>query len=599
MKRDNLTNNRINILRNNMFMLSIAFKQRPRRVICEFILQFFVNVESFYALLLIDFLVNGLEDGTKFEFLLLITGIGTSFWLLIKLGINLYTQKIKPLDNIVLIEKINMLLFKKAKEVDLSCYEDPIFYDNYTKANQEASVRVISVIDNIASIFTGFLVASFYLIKLISVDIISVFIVILPLLATTQMGRMLNKYEYTLNLENIPFVRKKQYVKRTIYLSKYAKELRLYDVFDVLKDIFMGAFLDICKNIRKYSVKIMLCRLLQRLLAGSIPTIIFLSYKTIQFVNNPFNIGDFTVIFYGVLSFSAAIEILLIQLNSFESNSFYIENLKKFLSYKPTIVNSECPLKTPEKIEHFELKNVSFHYSQSNTMILTNVNLKIHAGEKISIVGYNGAGKSTIVKLILRLYDPTSGEILLNGINIKSFELAAYRSLFGTVLQDFNMYSISIAKNVLMKEYQKSDDKILQDALKNSGILDYINTLKKGVHSTLTKEFDDSGELMSGGQYQKLALARVFASESKIFILDEPSSALDPISENMIWESIINFSKNKQVIFISHKLSASKLADKIYVIEDGTVKEFGKHDTLMSLKGTYFKLYATQAKNYN
>lgn len=591
-------NKKPKIISNNLFILSIAFKAKPQSVVMEFFIKAIVYAEGFYYLLLINSLVNSLQSNKSFSYLFLIVAFGVTIFLVIRFINNLYYEKIKLFNDIQLYENINIMLFEKATEADLNCYENPLFYDNYTKANQEANTRISSVINNSANIFAGIIVSIFYLVKLISIDAMSIIIIILPIIATTQMGKRLNKCEYDLYQKNISSLRKKEYVKRTVYLQKYAKELRLYSIFDVLENIFKDAFNTIVVNIKKYSFRMMLFRLFQRLLAGSIPTIIFLGYKTIQFIQTPFEIGSFAVIFYGFLSFSSAIENLLHETVTFQNNSLYIENFKEFLNYKPTITNLKNAIEPPEEIEQILFKNVSFAYPNSTEIVLNNINICIDKEQKVSLVGHNGAGKSTIIKLLLRLYEPTDGEILLNGINIQEYDIFQYRKLFGSIMQDFNIYSMSVADNILMRKTDDSDADTIEFALLESEFLDEINKLSKGINTILTKEFDDSGKILSGGQCQKIALARAFASNSKILILDEPSSALDPIAENSIWQNIIKLSKSKNALFISHRLSASILADNIYVIDNGTVVESGSHGYLMNLKGLYFEMYSAQSKSY-
>lgn len=583
---------------NNLFILSIAFKAKPQSVIMEFVIKSIMYSQGFFYLLLVNILVNSLQDNKNFMYLFSIIAFGTIIFLFLKFLNNWYYENIKIFNDVDLYEKINIMLFKKAIEADLNCYEDPSYYNNYTKANQEANIRISSVINNLSNIVGGIIVSICYLLKLISIDALSIVIIILPIIATTQMGKKLNKCEYNLYQDNILSVRKKEYVKRTVYLRSYAKELRIYFIFNVLEDIFKDAFTTIIFNIKKYSFRLMFFRLFQRLLAGSIPTIIFLGYKTIQFLQSPFEIGSFAVIFFGFLSFSSAIENLLGETVKFQDNSLYIDNFKVFLDYKPTINNSNNAVDPPKEIEQILFNNVSFAYPNSTKMILKNINICISKGQKVSLVGHNGAGKSTIIKLLLRLYDPTEGEILLNGRNIKEYNIYQYRELFGSIMQDFNIYGMSIADNILMKKTDEFDINTVNFALQESGLYDDIVKFSNGINSILTKEFEDNGQILSGGQSQKIALARAFASNSKILILDEPSSALDPIAENLIWENIIKLSNSKIAFFISHRLSASKLAGSIYVIDNGSVIENGTHDQLINLKGAYFKMYSVQAENY-
>ncbi|MFD2506408.1 ATP-binding cassette domain-containing protein, partial [Paenibacillus septentrionalis] len=215
------------------------------------------------------------------------------------------------------------------------------------------------------------------------------------------------------------------------------------------------------------------------------------------------------------------------------------------------------------------------------------------------LVGHNGAGKSTLIKLMMRLYDPTEGEILLNGRNIKEFDLMSYRSLYGTVFQDFKIFSMTIAENVLMRDVETEEDRqLVINALKKSRVYDKVATLPEGIDTMLTKEFDEQGVVLSGGEFQKIAIARIFAQEAELLILDEPTSALDPIAEFEIFESMMEACKDKAVVIISHRMSSAMLADRIYYMEDGEIQESGSHMELMQLQGKYAELFLKQAEKY-
>lgn len=198
----------------------------------------------------------------------------------------------------------------------------------------------------------------------------------------------------------------------------------------------------------------------------------------------------------------------------------------------------------------------------------------------------------------MRLYDVTEGEILLGDYNIKDYNVRKYRDLFGTVFQDYKVVSLSVAENVLMGNFDEKERENVVNSLKNSGVYDKIQTLENGIDTILTKEFDPDGAVLSGGEMQKIAIARVFAKVSDFVILDEPSSALDPIAEYKMYESMLNACKNRAVIFISHRLSSAVLADHIYMMENGEIIEHGTHNQLLAMKGKYAEMFELQAVNY-
>ena len=236
----------------------------------------------------------------------------------------------------------------------------------------------------------------------------------------------------------------------------------------------------------------------------------------------------------------------------------------------------------------------SFRYDNSDSWVLRHINMKIQAQSKTAIVGYNGAGKSTLVKLLMRLYDPTEGEILLNGRNIKDYDVEEYRHSFGTLFQDFQIYAASLGENVKMGLVDSGDEAAVREALKTAGIAGNFC----GLSVPLLREYDKNGRLVSGGEAQKIAMARAFLKDPHTYILDEPSSALDPISEYNLNQTLFELSKNRTVIFISHRLSTTCMAEQIYMMEQGRIIEEGTHEELLEKGGRYAEMFEKQAEKY-
>ena len=226
--------------------------------------------------------------------------------------------------------------------------------------------------------------------------------------------------------------------------------------------------------------------------------------------------------------------------------------------------------------------------------------MNIEHNQKIAIVGRNGAGKSTLVKLLMHLYEPQNGEILQNNIPIGNYSADKYREQFATVFQDFKLFRISVAENVLMRSVEnKDDEEIVHDALKKVGLYDKVMSYEKGIYTEVSRDFDENGIVFSGGEEQKIAIARALAKNSNILIFDEASSALDPVAEYEINSLILSIAADKTVIIISHRLSTSKGADVIYYLENGKVAEFGSHEHLISIDGKYAEMFNIQATQYN
>lgn len=245
-----------------------------------------------------------------------------------------------------------------------------------------------------------------------------------------------------------------------------------------------------------------------------------------------------------------------------------------------------------------EFSGVTFRYGGADTDTLRGIDLKIKQGERVAVVGYNGAGKTTLVKLMMRLYDPSSGIITLGGRDIREYDLKSYRNIFGVVFQDYKQFALSVAENVLGRPMRDGDEAIVEDALRRAGIWDKISELPDGIYTQMTREFSEDGLLLSGGQSQMLAIASVYAHGSPIVILDEPSSALDPLAERELYRQMYSACEGKTMIFISHRLSSAVSADKVVLVEDGVVRECGSHEELMRLDGKYAEMFRAQAESY-
>lgn len=278
--------------------------------------------------------------------------------------------------------------------------------------------------------------------------------------------------------------------------------------------------------------------------------------------------------------------------------SNYANEFVKFMDYPAAMSKGDKSVR--EGRHTFEFKNVSFSYPGSETEVLRNVNLKIHEGEHLSIVGLNGAGKTTMVKLLCRLYDPTQGEILMDGVNIKDYEYQDYMRTFAPVFQDFKLFAFTIKENLLLKNsVAQEEEKIAEQILHKAGMDEKIRSFPKGINTVLFKQFEEGGIEPSGGEQQKIAIARALFKDAPVVILDEPTAALDPIAEYEIYRQFENLVFGKTAIYISHRLSSCQFCDRIAVFSEGCVKEYGTHEELVDKPGgIYAEMFAAQAQYY-
>lgn len=332
--------------------------------------------------------------------------------------------------------------------------------------------------------------------------------------------------------------------------------------------------------------------------------VIFYSLYRVM-VTHSMTLSGFTVLFSAMTAVAWMVILASQAIIQSYGDSLYIANLREFLDYEPVIdemqegvLPGDCEEAAAGE-EVLTLCNVGFAYFGQKQPVLRDICMTIRAKEKIAIVGHNGAGKTTFVKLLLRLYDVSEGEILYFGRNIKELDLPHYRALYGTAFQDYQIFAMTVAENVLMRKPQNEDDyRKVEDCLTRAGVYERICRLPYGMDTILTKEFAEDGAVLSGGELQKIAVARAFAREYQIAIFDEPSSALDPVAEHKLYENILQGCADKTVLFISHRLSTAVLADRIYLFENGEIAEQGSHEFLMQQNGKYADMFRKQAQNY-
>ena len=425
-----------------------------------------------------------------------------------------------------------------------------------------------------------------------------------------------NKVSFRHNKESNPLWRKKNYINRVYHLSDYSKELRISRADELLMNEYDQNNEKIIELDVKYGKKYYLFYGLGWNAMSTLTFFAVLLYMVLQLGNGTLAVGGFAATVNIVWSIRWMFSNLIERITNYPKHSLYIEKYREFLRFTPEIKDG---IKEIPPFESLEFKNVSFSYEfashpkykfhdedykaptnvEKGKDALKNISFKLTAGEKIAIVGYNGAGKTTLIKLMMRLYDPTEGEILYNGVNIKEYDPVCYRKMIGTVFQDYKIFATSVAMNVMNGKYDETTDyDTVIDALEKADFTEKLKTLKDGIDTHLTREFNDEGTNLSGGESQKIAIARVFANEYPIIIMDEPSSALDPMAEYNLNQSILKHTNDKTVVFISHRLSTTRIADKIYMFSDGRLIEEGSHAELLETDGKYAEMFRLQSEKY-
>ena len=394
-------------------------------------------------------------------------------------------------------------------------------------------------------------------------------------------------------------VRVTQYIKSLLSSDSTSKEAAIFNTGPVLvrkiKSLQKIYYHDFRKAVNPRMFELILGKFIQFLV------FIYTQYLNLTAVlNRSLGIGQFTLVFQQTMNLAFSAEEILNQYSSISVRTKYLDKFFEFINTQSRIVNVTSPLPIPSSSNpvEIEFKDVSFSYPGSNIKVLDNFNMKISSGEKIALVGENGAGKTTIIKLILRFYDVTDGIILLNGVNIKHVDLKKWRDMISALFQDFIKYQFTFKENILFGNTKDpNNNKLLEEAVVKAGASEYLVNLPDKYDQVVGKMFEGGIDL-SGGQWQKLALARTFYRDAPILILDEPTSAIDAKAEYEIFEKVQQLQKDKTVIIISHRFSTVRNADRILVLNDGKIIEEGNHQQLMKLKGVYKELFTLQARGY-
>lgn len=497
--------------------------------------------------------------------------------------------------------KIYKMIFYRVIDISdqlkLKDYESPDFFDRYARAldrcvdsAMDLAIKTGVYIGNIGSTIMS-------LVIVLTVDPVLLIFMVIPMIVSLYFGKKNGQCNYDREKAITRDKRTADYIKRIYYEKRYAAEVRLFDINSIMMDKQEKAVKQMEDISLKYRMKSALYSFLMKgsysILAG------IAAYFYVVFKVKYGNVSDIS----SYIAMITAMAFSTDQLKNAVENRIFLSNESKLFKNLEEFLEKdrEKEEKKPDigEIKSIELINVSFTYPGAKKSTIKDVSFVWNKGEKLAIVGYNGAGKTTLIKLIMGLYPVTEGKILINGTDINDIDGDSYRKRFGTVFQDLQVFAMPLVENVLMRSPQNDEDyetakKALTDAqfdIEHPGLINGLDTI-------VSREFDENGFIPSGGQAQKIAIARVFAHKPDMVILDEPSSALDPLAEYNMYNNMMRLSLGKGVIFISHRLSSARMADKIFLMKDGNVAESGSHEELMNLKQHYYEMFMLQAENY-
>lgn len=527
------------------------------------------------------------------------------FWLIIEFGsviISKIIQRINTYYSVIQVKALNnyiaKLIIEKSNELDLSFFENSEFYNKIEKVNKQSTFSAMAIINSLMEVIKSFttLIGSIAIvIQLSPIMLIFCLITSIPMFL---INIKISDYQYSVFNETIEKTRFAEHLQNLILNYNSIKEIKLYRLGKRLSNLILSIYEE---NLNKEKIveKKRLFNLSAIDFLGVIISYLYKLYIIITTITNGLTIGSMNMYINSITNVDNSIKTTLDTVSELYSNNLYIENLFYVLELKPIITDKENPKIFNENTKNcIEFRNVSFKYPGTDKFVLKNVSFKIKENQNCALVGLNGCGKTTITKLLVRLYEPTEGEILIGGININEFSLESIYKYINIVFQDFMKYPFTVRENIGFGDIEKIDDiNMIEESAKKANAYDFIQNLSDKFDTKLGKLWSNGKEL-SLGQWQKLAISRAFMGNTSILVLDEPTASVDAETEYEIFKSFKELIGNKTSLLISHRFSTVRDSDVIVLLNDGQVEEIGTHEELMNNRGLYFKLFNMQAEGY-
>ena len=586
-----------NTIKNNIYMLKFIFKHTPFMAFGYLFFDVLANLPwTLSNVVLLKYIIDVATEGRDYYRVAVALGLFVVFVVITNLLTTLFYEISMPKQKEKLYFAVYKTIYQKAAKMDYEAYDNPEFYNDLVLAMNSMNSRAYSVLADIQEVLTNVISVLTIGAVIVSIDPICLLFVMVCVGIMTPIGRLIAKVNVERTEAMTPLDRKNLYFSRVFYLQDYAKELRLSRAGEMVERRYNQNIFDRIKTISPYLAKqwkLYFCQeSLPMTLLIYLGITLLMGYKAL--VTKEVTMGDFAATFNGATSISTSVFALTshIAINVRE-NGLYVEKFRRFMNAKEKMI-SGTKTTVFEKPPVIKFENVSFKYPGTEKYVLRNINLEISPYKKIAFVGYNGAGKTTLTNLLLRLYDVTEGAITIDGVNIKEWDIKSYHKNFAAVFQDFSLFGATLGENVSMDDCPEKEK--VEEAVKAA---DFERKLPNGTDSILLREFDDEGVSLSGGEAQKIAIARAFYKNCSFAILDEPSANLDPVAEYALNQSMTKAANDKTVLFISHRLSTTVMADEIYMLEKGQIIEHGSHEELMELDGKYAYMFKLQAEKYN
>lgn len=530
-----------------------------------------------------------------------------AFWLVIQLAHTFINSLVTNINTILtriygetVVNHIKVKIMTKAKDVDVASFDMPEFYEKLENANREAGMRPIQILNSTFGIVGNLISMISFIVVLWAVSPVAPALIAVLAIPTAVVNFIYRKKHVSYVRHRSKDRRQLNYYSGLMTNKDMVKEIRMFGLSDTFIERYNQTFKRYFKGLKKLYISEGAWHIGLTVLRATANCALF-AYIALQVCNGNEQIGDYSLYVTALNQIAAGVAALISTTATIYEGTLFIDNMIEFMNNEKTVKPLTDTPTIPERhVGHtIELQNVSFRYPGTERDVIKNVSLKIEPGDTVVLVGLNGAGKTTLIKLLTRLYDPTDGKILLDGRDIREYEVEELYKLYGIIFQDFGKYAVSVSENISFGEIEKeATEERVKKAAEESGADDFITRLPAGYNTPLMRYFEENGIEPSIGQWQKLSIARAFYSDSDILILDEPTASLDPMAEQEIFNQFDRLREDKTTIFVSHRLSSATTANKILVLEYGELIETGSHDELMAKRGKYYELFSTQAKRY-
>jgi ATP-binding cassette subfamily B protein len=582
------------VFRNTAWLFSAAWKIAPRFVVTYFVCAFLNAVWGILEAWYIKEIFNRLDGGATLPEILRLILVVALLTILIIAATRTFWEVGYERQQLMLRCGVHLKLFDHAISLDLGKYEIPEFYNDFIWAMNNADRTVCSVLDTLWQMIMRLTGGTAVFVILLDLDPLVAAVVLVSAGIGIVCSAYVKKQNYEYDMACRRARRVSDYVCRVHDMPDYAKELRISEASTVLDKLYEESLKERRSVIGKYVRRASLCGMIWNT-TGAIKDnglLLLLLYQLLIAKTLP--LGGFALAVTASWRVSSALKTLFNAFTDLSKHSLYIDKLRVFLDTKTAVPSGD---KQPGDFESIEFCHVGFAYADG-TPVLRDVSFRVDKGRKIALVGYNGAGKTTLIKLLMRFYDVTDGAILYNDTDIRDYDLTAYRAKIAAVFQDYKIFAATVAENVAGGACFAEDRPRVTAALNEATFGDRLAKMDDGIDTPLTREFDERGVNLSGGEAQKIAIARAFFRRAAVTVMDEPSAALDPVAEYELNTHIRETLEGDTVIFISHRLSTTRDADEIFVLDGGSVAEHGSHNALMRRGGIYASLFNLQAEKY-